>query len=596
VSGKFFARQNRRFRDGLLGRGVSVVNSVLLFAIRMGYDCFAGWFIIIRPPWGIMTRTAFTTAFLGVVCFSVSVSAQPILIDQVVNNYSHIQPGLPNYGIAQGSIFIIGGTNLAASTASQGVPLQTNFARVTINVTVGGATTQAIPYFVSPGQITAILPSKTPVGSGTITVSWGGQSSSAPVHVVESAFGLLTVTVTGGSGIVVAQDYSEGGELLSQTNAANPGEYLILWGSGLGPVSGDETQYQTQTNLTNIPTKVYIGGVSATVFYHGRSAYPGLDQIDVAVPPGVSGCNVSLVVMAGGVPSNFAVIPVAASGRICSDPGLTSLTLEQNQELLSLSNVNVGTLSLMRLTTTSPVTSNVTTRDSAYATFQKYTAQQFASTGFLQQASVGSCVIIDAAGQPPLTGWRVTGPLNAGPEINVNGPGSLLTLFPSAGTYLEPGGSSAAIIPPTGGTFTFDNGLGGPDVGAFTASLSESLIAPLVWTNSSSITAIERANGQLFTWTGGIPGSYVYIFGYSFINEPAELPNGQYALYVYFTCSAPLSAGQFTVPAAVLESLPPSTAAYLYVANAVVEKFSAPSLDLGLFLFGVATGVSVPFN
>ena len=36
----------------------------------------------------------------------------------------------------------------------------------------------------------------------------------------------------------VAQDDNEGGQLLSQANSANPGEYLTLWGSGLGPVYG----------------------------------------------------------------------------------------------------------------------------------------------------------------------------------------------------------------------------------------------------------------------------------------------------------------------------------------------------------------------
>jgi uncharacterized protein (TIGR03437 family) len=72
----------------------------------------------------------------------------------------------------------------------------------------------------------------------------------------------------------------------------------------LGPVSGDETQYQFPANLTNILIEVDIGGVNATVTYHGRSIYPGVDQINVIVPPGVSGCNVSVAVTAGGVVSN----------------------------------------------------------------------------------------------------------------------------------------------------------------------------------------------------------------------------------------------------------------------------------------------------
>jgi hypothetical protein len=202
-------------------------------------------------------------------------------------------------------------------------------------------------------------------------------------------------------------------------------------------------------------------------------------------------------------------------------------------------------------------------------------------------------------------------PLNAGPEIDVNGPYGVVPLpsdlGPDGGDYVEPFGTSPPIVPPTGGMFAFNNGSGGPHVGAFKASFSESLPTSLVWTNSSAIAAIDRAKGQLITWTGGIPGNYVYIFGYSIIYRLAPTAAGQYAEDVYFTCSAPLSAGQFTVPAAVLESLPPtgttlsvdlppSGNGYLYVASGSVQRFSAPGLDLGLLFFGAGSGISVPFR
>lgn len=558
-----------------------------------------------------MSRTAIAACFLGILSFTGSLRAQTIVLGKLLNNYSYISPGLPNYGIAQGSIFRILGTNLAGSTASQGVPLQTSFSGVTVAVTVSGVTTQAIPYFVSTGQINAVLPSRTPVGNGTITVSWGGQTSQPfPIQVVESAFGLSTVLGSVGSGTAVAQDSNQGGELLSQANAANPGEYLTLWGSGLGPDSGDETQYQTQTNLTGIPIEVDIGGVSATVAYSGHSIYPGLDQIDVIVPAGVLGCNVSVVVTANGVPSNVATIPVSTSGRICSDPELVPVTPDEYQNLLSLGNVNVGTISLTTLTTTTPQSGAVTS-DTAYATFQKYTALQSASTSFLQQASVGSClmayvdggatlteqgVVVEQPSLMDLMEWRPGAALNAGTQINVNGPDGSLTLHLASGNYVEPAGTSPTIIPSTGGAYTFDNSSGGPDIGGFATSLSVSLTTPLVWTNISAITAINRANGQLVTWIGGIPGSFVDIYGYSYIVQNDTHLAEPLALYAYFTCSAPASAGQFTVPAAVLNSLPQSTGGYLYVANKMSQRFSAPGLDLGLLFFGTGSGISVPFN
>jgi hypothetical protein len=294
------------------------------------------------------------------------------------------------------------------------------------------------------------------------------------------------------------------------------------------------------------------------------------------------------------VVSNFATIPVAASGRICSDAGLIPLTTGEYQTLLGLGNVNIGAISLTTLTTTSPGTAAVT-GDSAYATFQKYTAQQFASSSFLQVPSLGSCVVMYGVATSPLTPPGAA--LNAGAQINVNGPDGALALlqYPGSGTYLEPYGTSPAIFPPAGGAFTFDNGSGGPDVGAFKASLSESLAAPLVWTNRPAAAGIDRTKDQLITWSGGMPGSYVYIVGSSplFIGGPTA---GGATIDVQFVCSAPLAAGQFTVPVAALESLPPTANGNLYVASGSIQQFSAPGLDLGLLFFGAGRGISVPFN
>ena len=208
-----------------------------------------------------MKRTTAMTVFVAILSFANSMSAQ-LIGPFVGNNYNYVQPGMPNYGIAQGSIFIIAGAPmpLSQSTASQSVPLQTTLAGVTVAVKVGNVTTQAVPYYVSPSQITAILPSKTPVGAATITVTSGGMSVSGSTTVVPSAFGMATVSTPAGPAgpwsAALAQDDSEGGQLLSQANAANPGEYLTLWGSGLGPVSG----YRRRERHGHLPWPVDLSG------------------------------------------------------------------------------------------------------------------------------------------------------------------------------------------------------------------------------------------------------------------------------------------------------------------------------------------------
>jgi uncharacterized protein (TIGR03437 family) len=148
-----------------------------------------------------------------------------------MNNYSYIPAAVPNYGIAQGSIFDIFGTGLASDTTDlQSTPLQTTLNGVTVSVTVNGVTTHPPLYFVSPTQIDAILPSSTPIGAGQITVTNGQTGLPKPILVVQSAFGIVT------SGYLSAAAFDVNWLPLDFTNAANPGDYITLWGSGLGPV------------------------------------------------------------------------------------------------------------------------------------------------------------------------------------------------------------------------------------------------------------------------------------------------------------------------------------------------------------------------
>ncbi len=120
-------------------------------------------------------------------------------INSVLNNYSYTLPSSPNYGIAQGSIFVIFGAQLSnASTDLQNVPLGTSLQGVTVTASVGAVSKQAILYYVTPTQIAGILPSAIPVGTGTITVNNNGQVSAAAVLTVrQSDFGILTLDGSG---------------------------------------------------------------------------------------------------------------------------------------------------------------------------------------------------------------------------------------------------------------------------------------------------------------------------------------------------------------------------------------------------------------
>ena len=176
--------------------------------------------------------------------------------------------------------------------------------------------------------------------------------------------------------------------------------------------------------------------------------------------------------MASGVPSNFATIPVALSGRVCSDdPVLAPVTPEELQNLASLASVNVGSISLTNVApvleapgppaptwASAPTWSRLPThpcrhechqRQFCLCNFSEIHRRQFASPGFLQQTSMGGGLVVD--GGIPLMGWNDFASLSAGPQVDINGPyGTVALTAPFGGTYIEPG-SLPAGFPARGG-------------------------------------------------------------------------------------------------------------------------------------------------
>lgn len=499
-------------------------------------------------------------------------------VSRVQNNYSYILPGMPNYGIAQGSIFDIFGSNLATATSTlQSVPLPTALNGTSVSITVGGTTTQAILYFVSATQIAAILPSATPVGMGLVRVTVNGKTGPpADIAVVQSAFGMLTLN---GVGNGPASAFDVNSQYLGLTNAANPGDFVTLWGSGVGPVSGDETVAQIPVNLTNIPLQVNIGGTAASVQYAGRSAYPGLDQINVQVPAGVSGCHVSVVVRSGDIVSNFGTIPVASNGRTCSE-SVTDLTASKIQALLSQPTINRGVIDFY--------TGGVSGQGADVA-FYRFTNAQYATKQPGGSPSFGNCIA-----------YQVTGPnqaianpihpvgLDAGSSIRLTTPSG--SGFGNQTLPFDNGGYSISGLMANGslkGTYTF-SGSGGADIGAFTAQVTwPGGGSGFAFSTPNNPTGVTRSQGLTVTWTQINSGNATQFIEISGLSNVSNAPVGG-----LFVCNVPISAGRFSIPPEVLLALPPqgSTAAYLEIDVIIQQDFTAPGADLGgiSFVFGSA--------
>jgi uncharacterized protein (TIGR03437 family) len=558
-----------------------------------------------------------------------ALTAQPV-VNAVENNFSYVLPGLPNYGIAQGSIFVVFGTNLAgASSALQSIPLQTSLDGVSVQISVGGAVTQALLYYVMPTQIAGVLPSATPFGTGQITVTVNGQASApASITVVQSVFGIDSGFGAFGR---AAHAYDVNSNPLSAVNAANPGDTIAFYGTGAGPVPGNEAEAPVSQNLTNIPIEVDIGGVPATVTYHGRSGSPGLDQINVVVPAGVAGCNVSLAVISSGLVSNTAMIPVAPKGRACSD-AVPGVTLSVPAQLTGESVYTTGQINMSRLNQIIPPVTVGTKvfppatveSDNASALFQRTADTQPFSLVFGGSSlfpSLGNCSVLSAlfpavSSSPTPSLSRLVNNaspeasaippgmnmLNAGPAVNfTDSNGKASATLGTSGYYsgiLGGNGKNPLFLPASGGVVTIDNGSGGPDVASFTAQVT--VAPPVVWTNESAIPAsINRAQGVTLTWTGGNPA------GIASITAQSSVVNAAGQLNVQVQCNVPVASGQFTIPASVLLALPPSSltavgktipSTFLSISTQDQSMFSAAGLDAGIIFVGVQDSLMVPYQ
>lgn len=206
-----------------------------------------------------------------------TVGTSPPAITDVVNNSSSIPNGFRNSGIAPSTLFVIHGSNLADASAkavlqdtSKGLPTTLNGA--TLSVTVNGTTVKPAIYYSIASQIAAVLPANTPVGSGTLTVSYNGTASSAfSIQVVPTAYG---IDVYNGNTAVATDAVT--GALITPANSAQPGQVLVIWGTGLGADAADsDTTFTPNPHAIDTQLTAYIGGIQVSnIAFAGGSVFP----------------------------------------------------------------------------------------------------------------------------------------------------------------------------------------------------------------------------------------------------------------------------------------------------------------------------------
>lgn len=554
-------------------------------------------------------------------------SAAPVIrsgTSGIVNAASYIPLGAQGKGIAQGSFFVIFGSGLGPSTiaiAEQPYPTTTGGTTVTITP-AGGSPVSAFLYYAVDGQVSGILPSTTPTGTANVTVTYNG-STSAPVKitVVKSDFGIFTLNQAGsGPAAILNRNLDGTSPINSLTASAAPGQILELYGTGLGPITGDDSVAPGAVSPAGIDVKVLVAGQSITPIYAGRSpAYPGLDQLDFQIAADATvpdSCFVPIAVSVNGVVSNYATFAKTTTGTTCPAPlGLPTAAL---QKLDAGGKINVGLLSLSRSTIQASAFGFTVTAATEHGGGTFASLDAAGVFGLIQTPGAmpplnpsGTCLVQtqDAITPPPFTVPAVPQPLNAGTKLTLTGPNSKSHDLPPEtgfgyGAFLAQSGASIAGISLAGiagipkvpdgtpasfleaGQWTI-SGAGGSDIGAFSATAT---VPAALACQNCNFASIDRTKPLTINWTGGGTQDYVQIGGFA---TTPSLGDSSKNVAVVFTCTAKLSDGTFTVPVSILGQLPTSSADPLAAntgALAVVNGsgnagagFTAPGIDVGYF-------------
>src|ERR1017187_9575152 len=204
-----------------------------------------------------------------------------------VPSISAVQDAASNTpNIAQGSIFIVKGSNLSASGYTPFAPPRPTVSsgvKVTFTPVAGGTGTDAYLVYLynqsGVNQIACILPSTVAVGNYNVTVTNGTASDPFLAQVVANKVGLFTQDSTGG-GLTSLQNYISAsvvdlnrlttGSVAGITiSPAHPGQAVIAYGTGLGPLAAADNNpavayFDFSTSMT---IKAIVGGVSLPVAY-----------------------------------------------------------------------------------------------------------------------------------------------------------------------------------------------------------------------------------------------------------------------------------------------------------------------------------------
>ena len=218
-------------------------------------------------------------------------------------------------GFASATWVSIFGTNLSARTASWGA---SDFANGMLPASLDGVTVTinnipAYVEYISATQINVLAPDDPTTGAVQVQVTVAGQTGNT-FTAQKQQFAPAFFTFDSGKYVAAEHtDYTLLGApgLIAgvTTTPAQPGEIILLYGTGFGPTTPATLTSQLVATAAPLPAnsvQITIGGVEAAVEFAGLTE-SGLYQFNVTVPSSLSAGDAAVVATIGGVESQSGV-------------------------------------------------------------------------------------------------------------------------------------------------------------------------------------------------------------------------------------------------------------------------------------------------
>jgi uncharacterized protein (TIGR03437 family) len=230
----------------------------------------------------------------------------------VVNAASYTAPVAPGTFV---SIFGAGFTDSTSAIVASAFPWLDALGGT--SVTIGG---EPLPlYFVTAGQINAILPFDLAVDTSlqVVVTRNGAVSAPQPVNLVSSQPGVFTQAQTGqGIGAILIVHPDGSWVVAGNGNSAKAGDTLEIFCTGLGDVSprlvaGYPAPPSPLSYVIDAVT-LTIGGVNVVPFFSGAApGFSGLYQVNATIPAGIAASQQSpLVLSQGGRAGATVTVPI----------------------------------------------------------------------------------------------------------------------------------------------------------------------------------------------------------------------------------------------------------------------------------------------